>query len=102
MVARIQKYAEMCRNCLPVDVACTPSIPYKYFTICRVNQAWLKDNSGKIPTFVSYFLHLKADGGLHLIHLVHHVVRVSEESGELAGLAQARTQQPWDLLDETV
>ena len=33
---------------------------------------------------------------------MHHVVRVSEQSGELAGLAQARTQQPWDLFDETV
>ena len=87
MVARIQKYAEMCRNCLPIDVARTPSIPYNYFPICRVNQAWLKDNLGKILTFVSYFLHLKADGGLHFIHLVHHVVRVSKESGEFAGLA---------------
>ena len=62
----------------------------------------LKDNFGHWHPSLSYLLHLKADGGLHFIHLVYHVVRVSEKSGELASLAQARTQQPWDLLDETV
>ena len=57
------------------------------------------DISNKIP---SHLFHLKADGRLDFVHFVQHVVRVGKQGGKLAGLAQARTQQPRDLLDQAV
>ena len=49
-----------------------------------------------------YLLHLEPDGGLDLVDLLYHVVAVSEEGGELAGLAETRAKQTGNRLDETV
>ena len=47
----------------------------------------------------THFLHLKPDGSLHFVNLLHHAVVVSKESGKLASLAKTWTQQSGDLLD---
>ena len=39
MAARIRKYAEICRNCLPSDVTCTPSIAYSDQMQLKILQA---------------------------------------------------------------
>lgn len=46
------------------------------------------------------FLHLELDGGLDLVDLLRHGLGVSQETGELTGLVEARAEQSGDLLDE--
>ena len=57
-----------------------------------------------IATSTSHYhlLHLEPDGLFHLVHLVDETLRVRDQGGELAGLAETGTQETWDLLNETV
>ncbi len=48
------------------------------------------------------FFHLEFNGGFDLFGLLYHAVSVCEEGGELPCLAESRTQNTRDLLDETV
>jgi hypothetical protein len=45
-------------------------------------------------------LHLELDGGLDFVNLCGHRLLVGEQTRELAGLVQARTEQTGNLLDQ--
>ena len=47
-------------------------------------------------------LHLELDGGLDIIDLLLHVVRMGDHGRELASLVEARAEEPGDLLDQGV
>jgi len=49
-----------------------------------------------------HLLHLELDCSLQIFALAHHVVRVSQLSGKLSSLVKSRSQQPGNLLDQSI
>merc|ERR1719166_598896 len=59
-------------------------------------------NIADSDTQAENLLHLELDGGLQVQGLGLQVVAVGDQGGEFSGLVKTRSQQSWNLLDQSV